>query len=75
MARSDLFNGYVQCNGSFMTPNTKGDFDRFTLYKDELMISYVDYTADQIWEISNDPESYLEQAVIDQVIVSQTAAK
>lgn len=66
MARPDLFNGYVQCNGSFMTPNAEGGFDRFTMYKDELMISYVDYTADQIWEISNDPESYLDQAVIDE---------
>lgn len=64
--RPDLWNGYVQCNGSYMYLDENGETQRFTLFKDELMISYTGYTADQIWEISNDPTNRLDQAVIDE---------
>ena len=64
--RPDLWNGYVQCNGSYMYLDAEGKYQRFTLFKDELMISYVDYTADQIWEISNNADNRLDQAIIDE---------
>lgn len=70
--RPDLWNGYVQCNGSFTQADQENRFtmfdeeNRFTMFKDELMISYVDYTADQIWAISSDPESLLPQEEIDE---------
>lgn len=65
--RPDLWNGYVQCNGSYTYTDSEGKDQRFTIFKDELMISYVGYTSEQIWEISNNPESRLDQAAIDEM--------
>lgn len=62
--RPDLWNGYVQCNGSYVYYDAEDKQQRFTLYKPEFMKNYVNYTDDMIWSICMNEENTLDKDII-----------
>lgn len=64
--RPELFDGYVQCNGSYVYYDAEGKQQRFTLYKPEFMINYVDYTDDMIWAICDNEANMLDAETINE---------